>query len=202
MTSVGRGASRTSTVLNIADAASQENRTILLIDADVRMRHLSERVDFAQVASEGNGQEPPMPRGEPAGAKEYIDRLVSIDSGMVLPVASDPTDPCDPAGSCRAVDVGHAVRSIGEMFDLVLIDTPALLSSSKALGVAGQADGVVLVVAHRVALSRLRDVRDRLGFVKTPLIGYVYVRPRGRGVVRTPWGRVTRPLRRRSAGRG
>ena len=76
------------------------------------------------------------------------------------------------------MDVGHTVRSIGEMFDLVLIDTPALLSSSKALGVAGQADAVVLVVAHRVALSRLRDVRDRLAFVKTPLIGYVYVRPR------------------------
>ena len=103
---------------------------------------------------------------------------MSTDSGMVLPVASIPTDPWHPAGSYRAVDVGHTVRSIGEMFDLVLIDTPALLSSSKALGVAGQADGVMLIVAHRVALSRLRDVRDRLAFVKTPLIGYVYVRPR------------------------
>ena len=186
VTSVGQGASRTSTVLQIATAASQENRTILLIDADVRMRRLSERVDFAQVASEGNGHKPPMPRGEPAGAKEYIDRLVSTDSGMVLPVASNPADPWHPAGSYRAVDVGHAVRSIGEMFDLVLIDTPALLSSSKALGVAGQADGVVLVVAHRVALSRLRDVRDRLAFVKTPLIGYVYVRPPDRHA-RTLW---------------
>jgi polysaccharide biosynthesis transport protein len=191
VTSVGPGASRTSTVLKIADAASQENRTILLIDADVRLRRLSQRVDSLRVAAEGNGQKPPMPPAEPAGAKEYVDRLVSIDSGMVLPVASNPTDPCHPAGSYRALDVGHAVRSIGEMFDLVLIDTPALLSSSKALGVAGQADGVVLVVAHRVALSRLRDVRDRLAFVKKPLIGYVYVRPRGFGL-RTRWGRVRR----------
>jgi hypothetical protein len=96
--------------------------------------------------------------------------------------------------------VGHALRSIGEMFDLVLIDAPALLSSSKALGVAGQADGVVLVVSHRVALSRLRDVRDRLAFVKAALIGYGYVRPRGLGV-RTPWRRVTHP-RRMPTGRG
>ena len=50
VTSVGQGASRTSTVLQIANAASQENRTILLIDADVRMRRLSERVDIAPVA--------------------------------------------------------------------------------------------------------------------------------------------------------
>jgi Mrp family chromosome partitioning ATPase len=83
----------------------------------------------------------------------------------------------------------------------VLIDTPALLASSNALGVARQADGVVLVVSHRVSLSHLRDVRDRLAFVKTPLIGYVYVRPRrGLGIrtlsgrarhdIRTLWGRA------------
>jgi Mrp family chromosome partitioning ATPase len=192
VTSVGPGDGRTSTALQIASAASQENRKILLIDADVRTRRLSESVEIAQVASERNGHSMPVRRGEPAGAKEYTDRLVSTDSGMVLPVASNPTDPGNPAGSDRAVDVRHAVYSIGEMFDLVLIDAPALLASSDALGVAGQADGVLLVVSHRVALSELRDVRDRLAFVKTPLIGYVYVRPRGLDV-RTLWGRVTRP---------
>jgi Mrp family chromosome partitioning ATPase len=192
VTSVGPGDSRTSTALQIASAASQENRKILLIDADMRTRRLSERVEIAQVASERNGHSMPLRRGEPAGAKEYTDRLVSTDSGMVLPVASNPTDPGHPAGSDRAVDVRHAVYSIGEMFDLVLIDAPALLASSDALGVAGQADGVLLVVSHRVALSELRDVRDRLAFVKTPLIGYVYVRPRGLDV-RTLWGRVARP---------
>jgi tyrosine-protein kinase len=192
VTSVGPGDSRTSTALQIATAASQENRKILLIDADVRTRRLSERVEIAQVASERNGHKRRMRRGEGDGGQEYIDRLVSTDSGMVLPVASSPTDPGHPAGSDRSVDVRHAVYSIGEMFDLVLIDAPALLASFDALGVAGQADGVLLVVPHRVALSELRDVRDRLAFVKTPLIGYVYVRPRGLGV-RTLWGRVTRP---------
>ena len=191
VTSVGPGDSRTSTALQIASAASQENRKILLIDADMRTRRLSE---LAQVASERNGHSMPVRRGEPADAKEYTDRLVSTDSGMVLPVASNPTDPGHPAGSDRAVDVRHAVYSIGEMFDLVLIDAPALLASSDALGVAGQADAVLLVVSHRVALSELRAVRDRLAFVKSPLIGYVYVRPRDRGVS-TLWGRVTCQLR-------
>jgi Mrp family chromosome partitioning ATPase len=96
-----------------------------------------------------------------------------------------------PAGSYHAVDIRDALRSIGEMFDLVLIDTPALLASSTALGVAGQADGVVLVVSHRVSLSHLRDVRERLTFVKTPLIGYIYVRPRRLGL-RSLWERARR----------
>jgi Mrp family chromosome partitioning ATPase len=193
VTSVGPGDSKTSTALQIANAASQENRKILLIDADVRMRHLSELFGFAEVTPEPNGHGPPVPDGERVGAKEYIYRLVSTDSGMVLPVALNRTDPLHPAGSYRAVDVRDAVRSIGEMFDLVLIDTPALLASSTALRVAGQADGVVLVVSHGVGLSQLRDVRERLAFVKTPLIGYIYVRPRRLGL-RTLWGQVRRGL--------
>jgi Mrp family chromosome partitioning ATPase/capsular polysaccharide biosynthesis protein len=194
VTSVGPGDSKTSTALQIANAASQENRKILLIDADVRARHLSELFGSAKVTPEPNGHGWPVPGGgERVGAKEYIYRLVSTDSGMVLPVAPNRTDPWHPAGSYRAVDVRDAVRSIGEMFDLVLIDTPALLASSTALGVARQADGVVLVVSHGVSLSQLRDVRERLAFVKTPLIGYIYVRPRRLGL-RTLWGRVRRRL--------
>jgi Mrp family chromosome partitioning ATPase len=189
MTSVGPRDGKTWTALQIANAASQENRKILLIDADVRMRHLSELSGSAEVSADGNGQGLATSNGQPGTTNEYICRLVSTSSGMVLPVAANHTDPLYPAGSYQAVDVRQAVRSIGELFDLVLIDTPAVLVSSNALTVAGQADGVVLVVSHRVSLSQLRDVRERLSFVKTPLIGYVYLRPRGFGV-RTLWERL------------
>ena len=192
MTSVGPGDGRTSTALQIANAALQENRKILLIDADVRMRHLSELFGAVEAAADGNGQgPPPESNGSSADASEYLYRLVSTNSGMVLPVEANPADPSHPAGSFDAVDVRQAVRSIGELFDLVLIDAPAVLVSANALGVAGQADGVVLVVSHRVSLSHLRDVRERLAFVRTPLIGYVYVRPRGLGM-RALWGRAQR----------
>jgi tyrosine-protein kinase len=198
VTSATLGATKTVTALQIANAASQQNRKVLLIDADVRMRHLSKRVGVPPVVAERDDQNAPMRWGATAGAKEYRDRILSTESGMVLP---NPTDPWHPTGSYGAVDVRHAVRTIGELFDLVLIDAPPLLASSNALGVAGQADGVVLVVFHRITLSHLRDVRDRLAFVKAPLIGYVYVRPRGRGVG-TLRERVTRPLRHKRAARG
>jgi Mrp family chromosome partitioning ATPase/capsular polysaccharide biosynthesis protein len=191
MTSVGPGDGRTSTALQIANAALQENRKILLIDADVRVRHLS-KLFGAVKATGGNGQGPPESNGRSADASEYLYRLVLTDSGMVLPVAANPADSSHPDGSYDAVDVRHAVRSIGELFDLVLIDAPAVLVSSNALGVAGQADGVVLVVSHRVSLSHLRDVRERLAFVRTPLIGYVYVRPRGLGI-RALWEQLRGP---------
>jgi Mrp family chromosome partitioning ATPase len=185
MTSVGSGDGKTWTALQIANAALQENRQVLLIDADVRMRQLSELF-----GGRGNGQGSLLSNGQPLSADEYVRRLVSTESGMVLPVQANHADALHPAGSYHAVDVSHAVRSLGKLFDLVLIDTPAVLVSSNALNVAGQADGVLLVVSHRVSLSRLRDVRERLAFVETPLIGYIYLRPHGLGV-RALWARIT-----------
>jgi capsular polysaccharide biosynthesis protein len=191
------GDSKTDTALRIADAASREHRKVLLIDADVAMPLLSMRAGTAPLPSERDGDERPLPRRLSAGAKMYVDRLVSTDSGMVLPVV--PTADAAPSSASNGVvDVRHAVQSIGKLFDLVLIDAPALLASSNALGVARQADGVVLIVPHHVAFSDLRDARDRLAPVDTPLIGYVYVRPADVNI-RTLWGRVTRPLRRASA---
>jgi Mrp family chromosome partitioning ATPase len=198
VTSVGACNCKTSTALQIANAASQEKRKILLIDADLRTPRLSERVGPGKVASEHNGKMPTMRRVS-TGASRYVDRLVSTDSGMVLPIASSDVDAQAPSGPFGAVVVRDAVQAIGQMFDLVLIDSPAL-TSVNALGVAGQADGVVLIVPHRVALSALQDVRARLDRVSTPLIGYVYVRPRALDA-RSLWGRVTQPLLRTSARR-
>ena len=121
VTSVGPGDNKTSTVLQIGNAASQQNREILLIDADLRLRHLSEYVGPAPVAAgrtsqqprprqrDGRGRWAALPRDEPVGAQDYLDRLVSTDSGMVLPVASNPTNPHRPPATDRAVDLRHAL---------------------------------------------------------------------------------------------
>jgi hypothetical protein len=75
-----------------------------------------------------------------------------------------------------------------------LTDTPGALVSPNELSVAGQADDVVLVASHRVSLSHPRDVRERLGFIRAPSIGYVNLRvnlrPLGLGF-RALSGRIT-----------
>ena len=179
VTSVGLGESRTSTTLSIATAAWEENRKVLLIDADERTRRLSELYGFHEVGAERNGQVPRSPSGRRLKADEYVQRLVSTGSAMVLPITRNGTDPDNPVGSYHVPDIRQAMSAIGRLFDLVLIDTPAVLAVSDALSVVGQADGIVLLLPHRVLLRDLRDVRERLAFVKTPLIGYVYLRPPG-----------------------
>jgi len=190
VTSMNTDDPKTATTLQIASSASQENQNVLLIDADLRLRQLSKHVDVDEVSSERVRK--PVRRATQSDERKFLDRLVTTEIGKVLPVALDPPGLGHPPGAHCAVDVQHAMRSIGEMFDLILIDAPALLTSSKALAVAGQADAVVLVVSHRLAFSHLRDIRDRLAFVKSPLIGYVYVRPRTYGW-RTLWGVLQAP---------
>jgi capsular polysaccharide biosynthesis protein/Mrp family chromosome partitioning ATPase len=196
VTSVGLGDSRTSTTLRIAAAAWEEDRKVLLIDADKRTRRLSDLYGFHEGGAELNGHLMRPPPGEHINADDYVRRLVSTGSAMVLPITRNGTDPDHLASSYHVPDVGQALSAVGPMFDLVLIDTPAVLAASDALSVAGQADGIVLLLPHRVLLRELRDVRERLAFVKTPLIGYIYLRPRGLGV------RTLREWLQRSARRG
>ena len=196
VTSVGLGDSRTSTTLSIAAAASEENRKVLLIDADERTRRLSELSGPRKVEAEGNGQALRSQLGERLDADNYLRHLVSIGSSMVLPITHNGFDPGSWTSSYRVPDVGQALSAVGQLFDLVLIDTPAVLAASDALSVAGQADGIVLLLPHRVLLRNLREVQERLTFVKTPLLGYVYVRPSG-GVLE----RWTRRVRRQEARR-
>ena len=191
VTSVSPDDSKTSTTLQLARAALDEDRRILMIDADQGTKRLSQLCGvFDEKPGEGNGQEP-VGRGDAAG--EYVRRLVVTRSGMVLPMPPNGS-PEHKSVPVHAPRVRQALQSVGELFDLVLIDAPALLAASDTMSVAGQADGVVLVVKHGVLLTRLRDVHDRLAFVNTPLIGYVYVRPRGTGV-RSLWGRIWLRLR-------
>jgi Mrp family chromosome partitioning ATPase/capsular polysaccharide biosynthesis protein len=195
VTSVGLGDRRTSTTLAIAIAAWEENRKVLLIDADERTRRLSELYGFHEVDAQRNGDALRSRPGEPLNADDYIRRLVYTGSAMVLPITRNGTDPDYSVSSYHVPDVGQALSAVGDLFDLVLIDTPAVLAASDALSVAGQADGIVLLLPHRVLLRDLREVRERLAFVKTPLLGYVYVRPSG-GVLER-WTRGGRRLQAR-----
>jgi Mrp family chromosome partitioning ATPase len=175
LTGVAPGDGTTTTALNIAIAARQEDRKVALIDANQRSPHLSEVCGVKE--PDGERHEP----GEvPVDTDEYLARLAVTHSGIVLPVPGSDGEPGRMSRLLRPPAFRKALLSIGEQFDLVLIDTPALLMVSDAIPIARQADGVVLVVDRDVPLSHLRTVRDRLAFVSTPLVGYVFVHKRDR----------------------
>ncbi|MGH3666264.1 MAG: hypothetical protein ACRDU8_09310, partial [Egibacteraceae bacterium] len=90
----------------------------------------------------------------------------------------------DPAGFFRTPEFRKALGRVKEQAELVVVDSPPLLSVADASAIASQVDGIVIVVDRGAPLRQLEEVRERLQFIGTPVLGYVFNRSdlrRGRG---------------------
>jgi Mrp family chromosome partitioning ATPase len=84
----------------------------------------------------------------------------------------------DPAGYFRTGEFHRSMSLIKDGTDVVIVDAPPILAVAETSAIAAHVDGIVLVVTRGTRLSRLEEVRQRLEFVGTPLIGYVFNRAR------------------------
>jgi Mrp family chromosome partitioning ATPase len=104
---------------------------------------------------------------------EADERPPVTSGGVVLQVGPSERNGHHPAVFFRSTAFGKMISRSGELADLVLIDTPALLGVSEAVTIADYADAVLLVVNPGTSLVDLRRARERLAFTDTPLIGYL-----------------------------
>jgi capsular exopolysaccharide synthesis family protein len=163
---------KTVTALNVAVAIARGGRKVLLVDADERARGLSrwQKVDDAKGLTDlGNGI-------------SVDDVATSVDkSGLPLRMIPAGTRLEIGPGFFRSAEFRKTMAQLRDAADVVIIDSPPILSVADALAVAGRADGVVLVTTQGASYQVLEDARDRLSVVGTPLLGYVFNRARSRG---------------------
>ena len=102
-----------------------------------------------------------------------------------LPAALPAMRFCPPGSGSASKRITRCFRSaatrvffegIRDEFDLVFIDTPPLLHVAYTSIISRYADGALIVVNHGGAVSELEEVADRLEFIGTKPIGYVYNR--------------------------
>ena len=75
-----------------------------------------------------------------------------------------------------AVDVRTLFEKFRNAFDLVLVDTPPLLQVAYASTVLRYVDAAIVIVQHGSDPATVRELADRLRFIGTPIMGYVYNR--------------------------
>lgn len=159
--SAGPGDGKTVTVLNLALAAQQEGRKVLLVDADERTRRLS------QLCREGE-------YFEVTSTSQVTDERPAFTSGgTVLQIGPSDRNGHHPAVFFRSTTFASMISYWGEQADLVIVDTPALLGVSEAVTIADHGDAVLMIVNRGASVADLRRARERLAFTDTPLIGYV-----------------------------
>ncbi len=169
ITSTLPGDGKTTTTLQLAIAASRDRRRVVLVDADIRARGLTrvlgadDRVGLSDLAALDL-------------APTDVLRRYKFSEQSQIPVVTAGQRRGDPAALLRTHAFRTAMERIEDSAELLIVDSSPLLAVADATIVAGSVDGIVIVVSHGTPLSELQKVRERLKFVSTPLLGYVYNR--------------------------
>lgn len=162
---------KTTVLANAAMAAAREGNRVLVIDADFGSQNLSQLLV---------GNIPPA-----TGVTEVVETgadlrraivTVPIADGAALSLLSRGHRPVIAANFFRSAATRVFFEGIRDEFDLIFIDTPPLLHVAYTSIISRYADGALLVVNHGGAVSELEEVVDRLDFIGTKPIGYIYNR--------------------------
>ncbi|WP_339269560.1 CpsD/CapB family tyrosine-protein kinase [Paenibacillus sp. FSL K6-1330] len=164
VTSSQPGEGKSTAIGNLAVAYAQEGKSVLLIDADLRKPSLHRMFSLLNsqglstlLAGETNLQE--------SVQETAVERLSLLPSG---PVPANPSELID----------SPAMRELLELsklqYDVILIDTPSVLSVSDSVIVSALCDGVIMVAAvGKVKKDHLRKAKEQLDHVNARMLGIV-----------------------------
>lgn len=161
---------KTVTALNMAVAANAIGRRVVLVDADKRRRGLTSvvgRDDAPGLVELADGASSPVGSCVHALGVESDRAVAFVPAGRELD---------DPAAFFRTARFRQAFGRLRDFGELMIVDSPPLLAVADTSAIAGQVDGIVIVVERGTPRQMLEDLRHRLDFVGTPVLGYVFNR--------------------------
>ncbi len=169
VTSASAGDGKTIVAVNTALAAAREGKRVLLIDADFGNQAATELL---------------APEIRPERGMTEV-----VETGTALTDAIIPIEGTESTGLhllprgrrqttapefFRLPATREFLTKIQKYYDLVLLDAPPILQVAYSSTVAGMVDKILVVVRHHGPAAELEDLQDRLEFIGTPTIGYVY----------------------------
>jgi capsular exopolysaccharide synthesis family protein len=168
LTSAGPSDGKTTTALNLAIAAARDGRKVLLVDADQRVQGLTRLAGTEQHSGLTDLADASLP------FSTCVWWRVGAEAKLRFVPAGNPVP--DTAGFFRTAAFRIAMNRVKAEADFVIVDSPPLLAVSDTSAIASQVDGVVIIVTRGTPLKQLEDVRQRLAFIGTPVLGYVFNR--------------------------
>ncbi len=173
VTSARDGEGKTTCVAQMGSSIAEVGSRVVLVEADFRRPMLQRELMPQEL-------EPLRP-----GLSNYLvdgctlDEIVH-DTGQsnVELVPTGPLPP-NPSAFLESQRIQPALRELAEKADMVLVDCPPLSAGADALTLAGQVDGVIVVVdLERSSERALRGVLRQLEAVHAPVLGFVLNRDR------------------------
>jgi capsular exopolysaccharide synthesis family protein len=170
VTSAAPGEGKTVTAANLAVTLAREGKRVLLVDADLRRSRLHRLFGV-----------PNSPGLTDILATDVVSQVLvtptAVDGLFVLPNGHPHHNPAE---LLRSDKLRPLLEAMSAHFDVVVLDSPPVLSAADSLILAAMTDGVVLVVrAGRTDRGVAADALARLSAVGAQVIGAVLNDPTG-----------------------
>lgn len=153
--------------IQVAANMARRGKRVVLMDADLRLSVMNAHYDI-QLSGQGYGLAHVL-----SGQCGIEDAMyeTNVPNIWFIPIG---TDVQAPLSLIATPDFDTLVKSLGEAFDLVIIDAPPVGLVIDAAEIAKSCDGSVLVLeyakTHRRALAEAKQQMERTG---TPILGCV-----------------------------
>ncbi len=153
--------------IQVAANMGRRGKKVLLIDADLRLSIMNAHYDI-QLSGPGNGLAHLL-----SGQCEPEDAIyeTNLPNLYFLPIGRDVSNPLS---LIATPDFDQLIKSAGEAFDYVFLDTPPIGLVIDSAEMARSCDGSVLVLeynkTHRRAMAEAKKQLERTG---TPILGCV-----------------------------
>ena len=167
VTSSIRGEGKSTTSVNLAYTLAQTGKRVLLIDGDMRLPTIAQKLDMAGTPGLSN-----LLAGLSA-ERNCLRKSSYFDNWYILPAGDIPPNPSELLGSERM----HALLDrYKDVFDYILLDLPPVNIVVDALVITKWTDGVIVVVRENYTDRRALDAcmyqveklgAKMLGFVMT-----------------------------------
>lgn len=161
------GDGRTRTAVNMAVSGAQSSRTVLLVDADLQEPSVARLLDLDESAGL---------QGILAGTSSFADVVQPVGSHGLHVITAGVA----PAGHGRgnvllaSAAMSRFLATARERYDLIVLDTPPMATSSDALALARHVDGIIIVVdARRVRQRVLTTMVNQLALAGGSVVGVV-----------------------------
>lgn len=165
VTSASPGEGKSTTAANLAVVLSQTGQKVIILDADLR------RPTQHKIFGVANNQGLTTAILDPQTPLSYHLQKTKVPGLQIM--ASGPIPP-NPAELLNSQRMAHLLETLKEEADIVVFDTPPVLTVADAAILAPQVDGAVLVVeAGKVKRAALQQAVDRLIKANAVIFGAV-----------------------------
>jgi capsular exopolysaccharide synthesis family protein len=164
ITSANRGEGKTTIALNLAVAYAQIGKKVVLLDANLR----TPSIHLAFGGDNSRGLTNYLTKRSAASEiiqESYIENLSFIMSGPI---------PTNPSELLASEQMNLLLAELKMNYDMIIVDTPAVLSLTDAKIMATKCDGVLLVVEYgKLKQNVAKRVKEELLLTKATLMGVV-----------------------------